>query len=31
VQFQLEGEWRYSRWELDYALRRTDIEQGMFR
>lgn len=31
VQLQLEGQWRYSRWELDYALRRTDIEQGMFR
>lgn len=31
VQLQLDGEWRYSRWELGYAVRRTDIEQGMFR
>ncbi|MFP4374102.1 MAG: CsgG/HfaB family protein [Spirochaetaceae bacterium] len=31
VRIELAGEWRYEQWELDYSVRRIDIEQGMFR
>jgi TolB-like protein len=31
VRLELAGEWRYGEWQLDYSLRRIDIEQGMFR
>ena len=31
VELELEGVWRSGNWELDYSLRRTDLEQGMFR
>ncbi len=31
VRLELAGEWRYEEWQLDYSVRRIDIEQGMFR
>jgi len=31
VRLALAGEWRYEEWQLDYSVRRIDIEQGMFR
>jgi hypothetical protein len=31
VRLELAGEWRYGEWQLDYSVRRIDIEQGMFR
>ena len=31
VRLALAGEWRYDEWQLDYSVRRIDIEQGMFR
>jgi hypothetical protein len=31
VRLELDGEWRYEEWQLDYSVRRIDIAQGMFR
>jgi TolB-like protein len=31
VRLALAGDWRYDEWQLDYSVRRIDIEQGMFR